>query len=206
VQPERLLELLAMLPWEQHEGRLFPPERLRVHLGDADAEKLSYLSEVADGLTDALGHEEITAARLRLTSMRVLVTFEPIDAAFARLVGELLIGTSAWRLWIQEILTTAWSIVSSDLGSQRLAGLRHTHQRKQLTTVETSRHPRRVGTGRSATLSICGSSTTDRVHVQPFVSCSSGAPSAATDNINRRQGTTLVPTGHPCCRRSDGNP
>jgi hypothetical protein len=55
--------------------------------------------------------------------MRVLDAFEPPDPHVATAIGGQLHVTTAGRLWVDDVVTTAWQIVSGDQRDKRLAEL-----------------------------------------------------------------------------------
>jgi hypothetical protein len=138
---ERLFTLLAMLPWQHDpQGHLFPPDALRSLLGvdassmpepDAIVDKRwGHLTNVAyefDRLLAAGGHIGMLRP-VSVLAMRVLDSFEPLDVEIARVIGDLLVVKTAGRPWVEDVTATAWRIVSSFHGGQRLAELRHHFQ------------------------------------------------------------------------------
>lgn len=128
---ERLFSLLAMLPWQYDADGLFPPEALRSLLLDSDSGPISRWMSLADVASELLDVDRAAAGAevVLVLAMRVLDTFEPLDVDVANVLGTLLPVTSAGRLWIEDVSTTAWRIVSSIHGGRRLAELQHQQQR-----------------------------------------------------------------------------
>jgi hypothetical protein len=134
---DRLCTLLAMLPWQHASDGLFPPNALRhLMLGvEADSapepgatrdERWSSLTNVAYEFGRLLSAETQTPPHATFhLAMHVLRAFQPLDAHIAKEIGSLLPVDTVGRLWIGDVTATAWRIMSSELGHQRLAELQH---------------------------------------------------------------------------------
>jgi hypothetical protein len=134
---ERLCTLLAMLPWQHAPDGLFPPDAWReLMLGvDADSapesgaahdERWEPLTNVASEFGRLLTAGTQTPPRATIPlAMHVLRAFEPLDPHVAKAIGGLLPVDTTGRLWVGDVIATAWQVMSSELGHQRLAELQH---------------------------------------------------------------------------------
>jgi hypothetical protein len=133
----RLFTLLAMLPWQHAADRLFPPDALRRLWLRVDADSQPKPGAVVDDrwmpLTNVASEfgrciaadGAIRPEAVFILAMRVLDTFEPLDVDLIRAIGNLLPVNTAGRLWLEDVTATAWHIVSSVHGTQRLAEMQH---------------------------------------------------------------------------------
>ncbi|MGW4116903.1 hypothetical protein ACWEFJ_39020, partial [Actinosynnema sp. NPDC004786] len=136
---ERLSRLLAMLPWEHNAQGPWPPNALRQLVFGVDADsapgddattddRWTPLTNVAHEFGQRLDAPDNTSGRaFLLLAMRVLDVFEPYDAALAEVIGTLLPVKTAGRLWVEDVVNTAWRIVAAEHGADRLAAVRYHH-------------------------------------------------------------------------------
>jgi hypothetical protein len=144
---EQLSRLLAMLPWEHNAQGPWPPNALReLMLGvdadsapgadNADDDRWSPLTNVAREFGQRLDVPDNTSGRAVLTlAKHVLEVFEPHDAALAEVIGTLLPVRTAGRLWVEDVVDTAWRIVAAEHGADRLAEVRYRHRQTRRYTT-----------------------------------------------------------------------